>query len=258
MVQRPILMNEEGGSPGGGAPAPAPVATPAEPQAQGEAPVTMSALKGLLSGFKTELESGIKNGIHADLRRAGIYDKANPSPTAPAPKPVAAELPGVAQSGGMTAGEVQQLLARERAFERTVAPAALNDRQRARMDESYQAVNPSDPAEWARGYLADMGIGNKTAPPSTITPTINTAPALGQPIPAVTPPRATPDLGAPAPGDQRDSEAVLLNRPLDMNGHDFDRLSAQHGREKALQMVNANVNTYLRGVKLVSPSRRQR
>lgn len=251
MVQRPILMNEEGGSPGGGAPAPVAVAT--EAPAQGAASsgvVTMDALKSVI----TEAMTSVRNGIHADLRKAGVYD------TKPikAPTPVDASPTPVAPSASPHPVDVQQLLARESAFVRAVAPAGLSDEQYAVVEETYRAVNPPDPRAWAAGFLKAMGIGNKTAPPSTVTPTINTAPAPGQPIPAVTPPRATPDLGAPAPGDQRDSEAVLLNRPLDANGHDFDRLAAQHGREKALQMWNAHVNTFLRGVKLVSPSRRQR
>lgn len=218
----------------------------------------MSALKGLLAGISGDIAAQVKNGVHADLRRAGIYDKATPSPTAPAPKPAAAELPG-ASGPGMTAAEVQQLLARERAFERTVAPAALNDRQRARMEESYQAVNPSDPAEWARGYLDDLGIGNKNASPSTPINASQQTPASAQPAPAApAPARATPTLGSPAPGDQRDAEAILLNRPLDGNTHDFERLVAQHGRAKALEMWQSHVKAHLGGVRLVPENRRQR
>ncbi len=248
MFQRPILMNEEDASPGGGAPTP--VETTA-PQAQGAAQptyVTMDALKSVL----TEAMTGMRNGFHADLRKAGVYDTKPTKAAAPADVPSATAAP---MASGQTV-DVQQMLARESAFVRAVAPAGLSDEQYAFVDETYRAVNPPDPRAWAAGFLKAMGIGKTNASPPPTNDT-KQAPVPGVVVPAAVQ-RVAPDLGSPAPGNQRDEEAVLLNRPLDANNHDFERLVSKHGKEKALQMWRDGVNSHLRGIRLVPDNRRQR
>jgi len=240
-------MNEEDASPGGGASVPV-VAT--EAPAQGAAPsavVTMDALKSVL----TEAMTSVRNGIHADLRKAGVYDTKPSKAAAPADVPSATVAPAAATQSV----DVQQLLARESAFVRAVAPAGLTDEQYAVVEETYRAVNPPDPRAWAAGFLKAMGIGKTNAPPSTNNdqkqaPSAAAVPAAVQ--------RVAPDLGSPAPGNQRDEEAIMLNRPLDGNGHDFERMVSKHGKEKALQMWRDGVNSHLRGIKLTPEARRQR
>lgn len=155
----------------------------------------------------------------------------------------------------MTASQVNEMMARERAFTRVAASANLTEDQFRVVEDTFRAVNPPDPAAWASGFLGAMGIGKK----NPTNPAPNAATQATKPSPSNTPPaRVAPDLGSPAPGDQRDAEAVLLNRPLEANLHDFERLVVQHGRTKALEMWSSHVKAYLGGVRVVPDNRRQR
>jgi hypothetical protein len=240
MFKRPILRNEEGASPGGGAVEP--VATPAEPQAQGGAPaavVTMEALKSVLA----EAMSSVRNGIHADLRKAGVYDTKPSKATAPAET---APTTAAAVAATQTV-DVQQLLARESAFVRAVAPAGLSDDQYAMVDEMFRAVNPPDPRAWATGFLKTMGIGKANAPAQPA--------AIAQPVTPVTPAPApiaaknVSDGGPATAGDIRDVDSVVDTNPLSLTQHDIARHKAKHGEAKSRSMIQAAVNAALMGRK---------
>lgn len=249
MFKRPILRNEEGASPGGGAAQP--VETPAEPQAQGDAPVTMSALKGLLAGLSGEIAAQVKNGVHADLRRAGVYDKPkDPPPAAPVAKTTE---PSTATASDPKA-EFQQILTRQRAFDRVAASAGLSDRQLARMEESFQALNPPDPAEWARGYLEDLGLGKANTPVQPVS--IQATPVVASPVVPPKPTTNISDRGPATAGDVRDEETFVRTRPLEMTSSDFERLQLKVGREKALQIVQESTNAKLRTIRM-TPDRRR-
>jgi hypothetical protein len=244
-------MNEEGASPGGGA-SPAPAETQTEPQAQGDAPVTMSALKSLLTGFRTEIATEVKNGIHADLRRSGVYDKPKPAPSAAvAQAPV--EAPA-APTAAQAVPDFEASYARERAFTRVIDKAGLTPEQEAFVEETYRQLKPSDPAAWATTFLKNMGIGAKNAPVPTATQQATQVAAS----PAV-PPKPTTnisDRGPATAGDVRDVETFVQTRPLEMTSSDFERLQLKVGREKALQMVQESVNAKLRTIRM-TPDRRR-
>lgn len=242
MFQRPILRNEEGGSPGGGA-APVAVAETTEPQAQGEAPVTMSAIRDLIAGLQGEIANQVKNGVHADLRKAGIYDK----PKAAAPAAAAPTQPAPTATGN-------DERMRQRAYDRAVGAADLNDRQVNRMDAAFYTENPADPGEWARNYLDDLGIGKKNAPvsqPATQAP----APVVAAQIQAA-PVRTPSDKGPATAGDQRDADSILATRPTELTRYDIDRLNLKHGVAKAQEMVRDAVNLHMRSIRLVPDRRR--
>lgn len=264
MFIRPIPRNEEGASPGGGAPQPAAPASPAANQGATAAPSIeelVSKISAAVSSNVDQKMADFKNAVFADLRRSGALKSDKPSPTAPAPAPTPVEAPAAPSApGGMTAAEVQTLMARERAFTRAVASASLTDRQLARMEETYRAVNPPDPAEWARGYLEDMGIGKANATPATPTPSDNNKPAQPQaaPVAASAPGPTFSDKGPAATSSARDPAAILQHRPTEATMDDFRRLSAQHGQLKALQMWTDQAMAYLQTVRVVPESKRQR
>jgi hypothetical protein len=246
MFQRPILMNEEGSSPGGGAPTPA----PESPAANQGAPVAAPSITDIQSAVAAQL-SDFKNGFFADLRKTGVLDKGKPSPTAPAAAPVPIEAPAApASHGGMTAADVQTLMARDRAFHRVVATAGLTEEQFAFVEETRNAVNPPDPGAWASTFLKTMGLGHKPA-------TQQAAPAPAAPAVAIpNPANNISDRGPATAGDVRDVKTYVQTRPLEMTSSDFERLQLKEGREKALQIVQESVNSHLRSIRL-TPDRRR-
>lgn len=72
-------------------------------------------------------------------------------------------------TGMMSAEDVQQLIARDRAFTRATAQAGLSDRQLERMEAALRVENPSDVATWARSYLEDMGLVKSQITTTTTT-----------------------------------------------------------------------------------------
>lgn len=247
MFQRPILMNEEGSSPGGGAPTPA----PESPAANQGAPAAAPSIADIQSAFAAQM-ADLKNAIFADLRRAGALDnKAKPSapPTAVAQAPVEAPAAS-APANGLTASDLQRELARDRAFLRATASAGLSDEQAAFVEETYRAVNPSDPAAWANTFIKTMGIGHKPA-------TQQAAPAPAAPVAAIpNPANNISDRGPATAGDVRDVKTFVQTRPMEMSSTDFERLQLKEGREKALRIVQESVNSHLRSIRL-TPDRRR-
>ena len=94
----------------------------------------------------------------------------------------------------ITADDVTALLASQRAFDRVTASANLTDRQLERMEAARKAENPPDVAAWARGYLADMGLGKSNLNPS---PNAQTAPVAEHKPSAVAPSSSQPSAVTP-------------------------------------------------------------
>lgn len=87
----------------------------------------------------------------------------------------------------VSATDVQQIIARERAIER--ASTGLTSSRATRMEEACRAANPSDVAAWCKSYREDMGFDAQT----TATTAAPAAPAAT----AARPPPAS-DRGSPA------------------------------------------------------------
>lgn len=215
-------MNEEGGSPGGGsAPPPAvpPASTAATPPVETAIPV--SQLKAVVSEAFGEL----RNGLFADLRKAGALGKEKPSAESPAtPTPPSAAAP--AQTG-LSMADVEAMLEQDRAITRAQIEHKLNDAQVRRMKSALKADKPEDVGTWATAYLSDMGLV-RTETPTTTTTTAST-PALpgGPPI---------SDKGSPAPGGVTNWEREFADNPLGMSEAARALMDAKHGTEKARRM----------------------
>jgi hypothetical protein len=239
MYPRPILRNEEGASPGGGAP---PADSPTAPQ--GAAPLDVNAIGSLIKGVVAESFGELRNGLFADLRKAGALKQDKPPAPTPAPTPV--EAPA---ASGMTASDVQTLMARERAFARATASVGLSPEQEALVEQTYRAVNPPDPYEWASTFIKVMGLGKPPQAPAAA------APAPAQPTPTVANPTAF-DKGPAASSAARDPLAILQNDPRKSTMDDYRRLVAQHGEVKAGEIWRNHVMSFLSTVKVRPDGRR--
>jgi hypothetical protein len=246
MFQRPIPMNEEGASPGGGA-SPAPVESPAATQGAAVPTIDLNAIKGAVAEAFGEL----RNGLFADLRKTGALDKPKPSPTAPAAASVPVEAPGApGPAPGMTAADLHRELARDRAFFRATDSAGLTDEQARFVEETYRAVNPPDPATWATTFLKTMGLGPKSPPTQASAPVAAPALAANPSQPSFT------DKGPAASSVARDPLAIIQNDPRKANSDDFRRLVAQHGQAKASEMWRKHTMAFLETVKVRPDGRR--
>ncbi len=214
-----IFRNQEDASPGGGA---VPVA-PAEPQAQVDPPVTMSALKELLGSFKTEIVTEAKNGINADLRRAGVFkkEKDDPPPSTPA---AAAAVPA---SSGLSAAEVQAMLKRDRAVTARSYKHDLNPAQVRWLETALQGVEPDRLDEVADSFVNDLGLVKAPTPPPSQPQAPIVQPGSPQPI---------SDKGSPAPGGVLDWEREYAENPIGMSPAARQRMDAKYGAEKARSM----------------------
>jgi hypothetical protein len=165
---------------------PAPVAAttdqPATPPAAGAQPVAFTPEQ------QEALNRIVQQRLTEDRARRPVAPPATPPAAtgraAPA-TPAAAATP----EPSMSATEVQQLIARDRAFTRVTATAGLTDRQIERMESALRAENPTDVSQWSRDYLADMKLGQPATattapPPATATPI---APVATTPAPAAAP-----------------------------------------------------------------------
>lgn len=212
-----ILRNQEGSSPGSGAP-PSPAPTPAEPQAQGAASVDVR-----------KIADEVRNSVFAEMRKAGMLGKrADEQPaTTPATPPAQAPSPPV---------DTQTLIARERAFSRAMASSGrqMSDAQVARMERAYEAEAPQNPAEWVKGYLADM-FG--TASNATTTP----GPSG--------PPRS--DHGSPAPV----STSPDTIDPWRLSEDQVREMVRRDGMAAVGKMASQRIRRALNGQRLIIPRR---
>lgn len=254
MFQRPskYLMNEADGSSGNGAPAaPAP---PAQPQAQPAAtPAPAVVPVDQLAGVIAEQMTSLRNGIFADLRKAGVF-KGNtqeaqaPTPS-PAPAPVTPAAPALA--------DPMAVLALRDAFDDATSELKLDKGQRQLLREHVMTRRPNvaevdsivsdfvKRANWVTS--TNVPSASAATPPQPVT-----QPQTQAPPPAPAKPNVS-DRGSASPVDLRDSEGVLNSRPLEMTGHDVDALVLKHGRTKGLQMFQARVLDALSKVKIKPP-----
>ncbi len=252
MNPKRILRNEEDASPGGGAIPPA----PAEPQAQADAPITMSALRGVLDEFKTSLKSEVvteaKNGVNADLRRAGVFKK-NSEPSEATTAPTNPPAGSASASTGLSMTDVEAMLEMQDVVSTRRAEYKLSDALTRRMKASLSGVSRESLASEADAFLNDLGLAKAT----TSTATKQAAPAPAAPVAAIpNPANNITDRGPATAGDVRDVETLVQTRPLEMSSSDFERLTLKVGREKALQTVQTSVNSHMRSIRL-TPDRRR-
>jgi hypothetical protein len=245
-----MLMNKEGASPGGGAAPPSPGQPPAEPGAPPTSVVPLDQVKGLVD----QAVERTRNGIFADLRKAGVFKDDKPAGGgehgAGGDKPPA---PGSTQSLDPT--QLNALLERRDTFTRVATKAQLTDPQFARMRAAFQSENPSDVTAWSSSYLTDMGlVKDPTAPPNAgqpppQDPNVPKPPAGSN----AAPPRS--DKGPPSPGDAKDYDKALLENPLELTKVDIERLRAKYGFEEANAKIKDNVMRALAKVKVVGDPR---
>lgn len=208
-----FLMNEEDGSPGGGSvpPAPAePTATPAAVPAP-EPTIPVSQLKSVIG----EVFGELRNGIFADLRKAGALKKDEPA--TPAKQPAAAPA-----STGLTAAEVEAMLERERVVTRVATEHKLTDAQVKRMKGLLAAERPEDVSGWVSSFVTDMGFVRAENPATPSTPALPSAAPIS-------------DRGAAAPAGAV-GWRYELNNPIGMSSASRAQMDAELGAEKGRRM----------------------
>ena len=226
------LMNAQSGdgSPGGGA-----VGTPAAtPQAQGAASPPVDV---------TSIVAEVKNGIFAELRRAGVFKAGKDDGATAQSQTAAASTPS-----GLTADDVQKMLAARDALHGASADAKLNEKQRARMVRAYELEKPTDAAAWARDYLADLGLGGQQAQQGAAngaTPIMTTRSTTsgGQP--------PASDGGAPGASREVDYDGKAWNMPQS----EIDALIREKGHLGASRHIRDLVRRDLRGTRILLPGR---
>lgn len=214
-----IFMNEEGGSPGGGAASPAPALPPASTAAaQPEPAIPVTQLKSVIG----EVFGELRNGLFADLRRAGALKKDEPAPT-PAPQSAAAAAPAPT---GLSMADVEAMLERERVITRVATEHKLTDAQVKRMKGMIAAEKPDDVSGWVSAFVTDMGLVRQTTDqPPTTAPT--QLPPSGPPL---------SDKGSPAPGGVVNWEREFAENPVAMSPAARAAMDAKYGYEKARRM----------------------
>jgi hypothetical protein len=218
-----MLMNQEGSSPGGGAP-PAPAQAPATAAGAASPPsVPLDQVKGLIA----EAVTAAKNEMAANFRRAGGSTKDEKPPGDGGSGAPAAAAP----SGFIAQADVERMLARDRVVTRVATANNLSDAQVTRMERALKAENPDDIAGWTKTYLEDFGLLKNGANPSQATTQIDPKMLSGPQQPPIS------DKGAPAPGNVGDFERETVENPIGIATATFERLAAKHGEEKARTML---------------------
>lgn len=243
-----VHRNQEDASPGGGA-APA----PAEPTApQGAQPVALpsnivDAIRSVVSESFAAAVPDLRNGIFADLRKAGALKKepAQPAPSTPASQPTGAP----SQAAGLSMSDVEAMLERERVITARATKHELSDAQVRRMKAALAGVGPESLVTEADAFLSDLGLA-KNPNPNPATSQQAQAPAI--PTAPVQPPIS--DKGSPAPGGVLDWEREFAENPIGMSSAARQRMDAKYGAEKARRM---RVEAAQRQAELIKVSRPQ-
>jgi hypothetical protein len=221
-----ILRNEQDGSPGGGS-SPAAPAAPAAPPSGGNGGAPPPPFDpGSIKSAVVEAFGELRNGLFADLRKAGALkpDKQNeatqqPAPSSASPAPAA---------NGVSLDDVKRLLGVKDAaamlrYERGASPAQIRH-----FEQMCEFTRPDDPATFAKSWADDLGISK--AAPATAQPA--QAPAI--PTAPAQPPIS--DKGSPAPGGVLDWEREYAENPIGMSPAARQRMDAKYGAEKARKM----------------------
>lgn len=230
MQSKRILMNEEDGSPGGGS---APPSAPASPSASNgatppaEPAVPVSQLKAVIG----EVFGELRNGLFADLRKAGALgkDKTVEQPNSPPSPPLQPSPAAAPASSGLSAEVVQAMIVQERVFARAEAEHKLTDGQIEWMRSALKGVPADELPTKANAFLRSMGIVKGASEPS---PATTTATVPVQPTSA-----PISDKGAPAPGGATPWEREFAENPIGMSAASVNAMFAVHGAEKARRMI---------------------
>jgi hypothetical protein len=213
-----ILMNAADGSPGGGAP-PAPGA-PAPAPAQGQP-------QGLTRDDLKSFADDVRNGVFADLRRAGVLGK-EPKSKRGDEEPVAGTPPAPPAADPMKLREL------DRALGRLGAADKLSDAAYKRMERAFVEEAPTDTAAWAKDYLGGYGFA-QPAPGSA---------AGGQQASTVSDPNKPPVSNA---GGVPNPNVPIEERSLiGMSESDINHLV----KTKGPQWVRKRLYEQLRGVRV--------
>ena len=233
-----ILMNEEGGSPGGGSAPPAPPAPTAAPTApETPAPLTADTITNLVTAAVTAQFRGLSNELFANARKAGLLKK--DETTTPTPAPSAA----APASTGLSMADVEAMLERERVVTRVATEHKLSDAQVKRMKGLLTAERPDDVSGWVSSFVTDMGLARQT---ETATPNQTT------PSPTVIPSTAPiSDRGAPASNGVQGWRYELQTNPMNMSAAAKQAMNLELGEEKARKQRLEAANPQMQRMTLV-------
>ena len=184
-----ILQNEEGASPGGGAPqTPAPAVVPTQGAAT-PASIPIDQVKAVVG----EMLGEFRNGFFADLRKSGALGKEKPATEAPTTTAPIAPV-------GVSMADVQALLAKESVATTLAVKNGLTSTQAAHMKSALANVSADQYEAAGTTWLTELGLVKATAPPAPATTAATAAPT--------TPPAAAPS--APT-GHGLPTEGGVLN-----------------------------------------------
>jgi len=186
----------------------------------------------------------LRNGLFADLRKAGALKQDKPNDPAPQP------APGAVPAAGISMADVKRMLDVRTASERMRHERKASDAQLRRFEQAVEYEKPDDVLSFAASYFDDLGIG-KTAATVNPQPNVTTAPAAPA-APAAPPPPShnISDRGPPSAGDIRDVDSIVEADPLNLTLNDIARHNAKHGEAKAREIRQRAINAALRGKKL--------
>ena len=236
-----MLMNQEGGSPGGGAAPPAGSGTPnPAPPAQGGAPAAPSIDTAKLVG---DIAKQVKDGVFAELRRSGVFKGGkDPEPGDGGGAGAGGDKSPPNATPGLSPADVQKLIARETAFERIATEHKLTEGQRKHVKAALDSASPEDVGGWAKTFLTDLGIVK--APPTANQS--NNGGAQGAA------PNRSPgisDGGAPT----RDTSLNHEGQVWKMTKADVDALVKEKGFQAAAHELRARMKQDLRGTRIMFP-----
>jgi len=239
MKLKPILRNEEGASPGGGA-APAQSQPAAQQGAQpAAATIPVDAIEGIVTKAVAAALPELRNGIFADLRRDGAFKKDKPTE-----QPAAATATS-APAAGLSVADVEAMLERERVIASRAAKHDLNDNVVRRMKSALQGVEASRFAAEADSFLSDLGLVK--AP--TAQPAATTQPAQPQP----SNPQPLSDKGPPAPNHHSPWKLEFQENPIGMSVAARRAMDAELGADKARSMRLDAARQRAEGIRVTRP-----
>jgi hypothetical protein len=184
-----ILMTEADASPGGGSPE-----TPPKPNTTDQPPAQAATLtRDDLKAFAKEM----RDGIFADLRKAGAFEKKTKAP--PPPEPTDSE---VQPSSAPPAPDLMKLRELDRAI--AISGHKVGSAAYKRIEREFTTDAPTNAEEWVKEYFADMGVAPPQAPPPPTTKGADPPPAPKNDRPAS-------DRGTPPAPRLPDNEVDLFS-----------------------------------------------
>lgn len=170
-----------------------------------------------------EVFGELRNGLFADLRKAGALGKEKTPPEPPSSPSAAAPA-----SPGLSMADVEAFVSRDRVLTRVEIENKLTEAQSGYMRAALKDADPLELPAKAASYLTAMGLA-KGAEPIPLTPAaaVVAVPASGPPI---------SDKGSPAPGSATNWEREFAENPIGMSPAARAAMDAKHGVEKGRRM----------------------